>query len=97
MNRLLHDLFRLLFLLVIVGVALYYLDPTNTAVYQALLIGLFLVGGTHLTRRVLLPRLDLQSIALQAVKENNVSAAIVFAAVMYLLVAVMDLSMEVLK
>lgn len=60
-------------------------------------IAIFLVGGTHLTRRILFHRLDLQAIALDAIKEQNFPAAIIFCAVVYFLVQVIDLSMMVLK
>lgn len=96
MTRILHDLLRVFVLLVVVGVSLYFIDPANMAVYQALLIGLFLVGGSHFTRRLLFSKLDLQSIALKAIQENNITAAVIFAAVIYFLVSVMELSMKVL-
>lgn len=94
--RLCSDLFRYILLLGLVGFVLYKLDPANVVVFQALLIGMFLVGGTHLTRRILFHRLDLQSIATKAYKENNMAAAVVFASVCLVLVAIMFLSMSVL-
>lgn len=97
LERLISDLVRVILLLVVVGVVLYFQDPTNVAVFQALLIAIFMVGGTHLTRRILFPKLDLQKIALDAIKENNFAGVAIFCAVIYLLVAVMELSMKVLK
>lgn len=97
LERLLSDIVRVVLLLVVVGSALYMMDPTNTAVFQALLIGIYLVGGTHLTRRILFPKLDLQQIALDAIKENNFAGVAVFCAVIFFLVSVMELSMKVLK
>jgi len=73
------------------------MDESNIVVVQAMLISLFMVGGTHLTRRILFPRLDLQAIATDACVNNKLGAAIVFAAVVLFLVAVMFLSMSVLK
>lgn len=97
MIRVIHDLVRVLVLLVVVGWWLHWMDPANDVVYQALGIAIFMVGGTHLTRRVLMPRLDLQLIALEAVKEKNWPAAIVFAVVVYFLVAIIQVSLAVLK
>ena len=97
LERLLSDVVRVVFLLVIVGAALYFMDPSNTAVFQALLIGIYLVGGTHLTRRILFPKLDLQQIALEAIRDNNFAGVAIFGAVIYFLVSVMELSMKVLK
>ncbi len=97
LDRLLSDLFRVLVLLVLVGFTLYWIDPSNTVVFQASLIGIFLVGGTHLTRRVLFPLLDLQAIAKDAIKENNMAGTIIFCAIIYFLVSVMNLSMMILK
>lgn len=97
MTRMISDLYRVLMLLVVVGLVLYFLDPANVVVFQALLIGTFLVGGTHLTRRVMFHRLDLQSIAKSAVHDKNMPAAVVFASICGVLVAIMYLSMSVLS
>lgn len=97
MRRFLHDFIRVGILMVFAGVALYLMDESNIVVLQALLIGIFLVGGTHLIRRVLFPRIDLQSIAKTSIEENNISAAIIFASIILLLIAVMFLSMSTLK
>lgn len=95
--RVISDFLRILALLVVVGVGLYLVDPANAVVFQATGIAMFLVGGTHLTRRILFHRLDLQTIAEEAVKDNNFSAAVVFAAICVVLVSIMHLSMSVLK
>lgn len=97
MNRIALDIIRVLVLLVATGVALYLLDTSNVVIYQAVLIALFQVGSTHLTRRILFPHLDLQSIAKKAVVDNSVAAAIVFASVIVFLIAVMFLSTQVFK
>lgn len=97
MRRVAVDVVRVLVLLVLTGAGLIYADPANVVVFQALGIGIFLVGGTHLTRRVLFHRLDLQSIAQRAVDDVNFPAAVVFAAICGVLVAIMFLSMQVLK
>lgn len=91
------DLLRIFTLLFVVGYLLIATDASNVVVVQALGIGLFLVGGSHLTRKILFYRLDLQSIAKQAMEEKNMAAAVVFAAIVFFLVAVMYLSMSVLK
>lgn len=97
MKRIWVDLVKVFILMVAAGVLLYLADPANIVVFQAMGIGIFLVGGTHFTRRILFHRIDLQSIAIKAVEEKNVAAAIIFAAVMFFLVAVMVVSMSVLR
>ena len=97
MKRIYTDLLRVGFLMLVTGILLYLIDPANIAVFQALLIGVFVVGGTHLTRRILFPQIDLQSIAKRAYTDNNLGAAIVFFGVVLFLIAVMYLSMDVLK
>jgi hypothetical protein len=97
MSRFMNDVFRIMFLVGICGGLLYLLDDTNIAIFQSLLAGMFMVGGTHLTRRFLFNRLNLQEIALTAVRDNNMSAAIVFVAICLVLVAIMWLSMSLLK
>lgn len=97
MKRIYTDFLRVGILLVLVGSLLYWLDESNIAVFQAQLIGLFLIGGTHLTRRILFPQLNLQSIAKKAYEDNNIAAALVFLTVVAFLIAVMFLSMRVLK
>lgn len=97
MQRFILDLVRVGVLVGLVGFGLYLLDPSNVVVFQSLGIAIFMVGGTHLTRRLLFNRIDLQSIARIAVEEGSIPAAIVFCAVVFFLVAVMFLSMSVLK
>lgn len=97
MRRFLHDFLRVALLMFLAGVILFWADPANAVVFQSLGIGIFVVGGSHLTRRILFPRLDLQAIALRAVEENNFSAAVVFVAVCVVLVAIMFISMRVLS
>lgn len=97
MNRFISDIGRVAVLLVVNGTALYLMDPANMVIIQALMIGIFFVGGTHLTRRILFHRLDLQSIAKKAVDEQNLSAAVIFAAICAFLIAVMWLSVSILK
>lgn len=86
------DVARIGVLLVLAGAALLYMDLSNIAVLQSLLVGVFIVGGTHATRRILFPKLDLQQIALQATREANLPAAIIFLAIVLFLIAVMFLS-----
>lgn len=97
MKRLFGDLLKVLVLMVLTGALLYLADPANLVVFQAMGIGIFLVGGTHFTRRILFHRLDLQSIAIKAVEEKNIAAALIFAAIMAFLVTVMVVSMSILK
>ena len=97
MKRVYVDLIRIGILLVLSGVLLYLADPANVVVFQAMGIAVFLVGGTHFTRRVLFNSLDLQLIATRAIDEANFPAALVFCAIIYFLVQVIDLSMMVLK
>ncbi len=97
MKRIYTDFLRVGILLVLVGALLYWLDESNIVVFQAQLIGLFLIGGTHLTRRILFPQLNLQAIAKKAYEDNNIAAALVFLTVVAFLIAVMFLSMRVLN
>lgn len=95
MKRMSRDLV-VLALLAAVGVLLMLFDSSNVVVLQAFGITLFLVTGTHITRRVLFHRLDLQEIARFAAS-HPVGAAIVFASILVFLVAVMHIGMSVLK
>jgi hypothetical protein len=97
MPRYATDLLRVGILMVLTGIMLYVADPANAVVFQAMGIGLFLVGTSHLTRRILFPQLNLQTIALGAVRDNNFAAAIVFAAIVYFLVKIMEIPLQVLK
>lgn len=97
MNRTLKTLLKVLVMVILVGYALYLYDESNAVVLQASAIGVFLVGMSHLTRRILLDQMDLQRIAAEAVKDNNVSAALVFLGVLWFLVQIMQISMSVLK
>lgn len=83
--NLMRDFTRVFFLLFVIGAFLYAIDPANIAVIHMLLVGMFLIGGTHLTRRILFHKLDLQRIAITAVDEKNMAAAIVFATICVLL------------
>ena len=96
-KRLLMDCYKVGVLMGLVGWGLYLLDPSNIVVFQAMGIGIFLVGGTHLTRRILFNKIDLQRIALEAINDHNVAAAIVFSAFMAFLIAVMWISSQVFK
>lgn len=97
MSRHLVDVLRIFALMVLAGVTLYLLDHANAVVFQAALIGMFIVGVSHVIRRILFPRLDIQTIALKAIADQNWPAAIIFCAVVYFLVHVMTLSMQVFK
>ena len=97
MKRLIADLVRFGLLTVVTGILLMLMDPANIVVIQALGIALFMVGGTHFTRRLLFHRLDLQQIAEDAIKNNSMPAAIVFVAICVFLVCTMFLSMSVLR
>lgn len=97
MNRITMDIVRILLLLVLVGMLLILHDPSNVVVIQALGIAVFLMGGTHLTRRILFHRIDLQVIALRAMDERSMPAAVVFASICMVLVAISYLAMSVLR
>lgn len=97
MDRVTRDAVRVFLLMVVTGALLYWLDTSNVVIYQAVMIALFQVGSTHLTRRILFPHLDLQAIAKKAVVDNSIAAAIVFASVIVFLIAVMFLSTQVFK
>lgn len=96
-RRFFYDFFKVFLLMGVVGALLYWADPANAVVFQAMGIALFMVGGTHLTRRILFNSIDLQAIARTAINDKNVPAAIVFASFVAFLIAVMMLSMQVFK
>ncbi len=91
------DVIRVFLLMIVTGSILYIIDPANAVIYQAVMIALFQVGSTHLTRRILFPHLDLQSIAKKAVEDSSIAAAIVFSSIIAFLIAVMFLSAQVFK
>ncbi len=78
------------------GLALILFDASNIVVLQSFGIGLFLVAGSHITRRVLFNLLDMQSIA-QKAQQEPVGAAIVFASICGFLVSIMWIGMAVLR
>jgi hypothetical protein len=82
---------------VAVAAALYLFDHVNIAVIQAFGIGAFMALGSHITRRILFPSLDLQAIGMVAVNTRNLGAAIVFASISLVLVALMFLGLSILK
>jgi hypothetical protein len=96
-RRFIADFFRVGLLMICIGIGLYWADEANVVIFQAAGVGLFLVGTTHLTRRIIFPRLDLQSIAISAIKERNYCALGVFSTVVAFTVAVMFLSMRVFR
>lgn len=97
MNRHFSDAIRIVLLMGVAGAYLIMSDPANAAVFQSLAIGVFLVGGTHLMRRILFNSIDLQEIVRSAVDDKSLPAAIVVLAFMFFLVAVMYLSLQVLN
>ena len=97
MHRFLRDLIKVLVLMILIGALLIYFDESNWVIVQMMGIAMFLAGGTHLTRRILLHQLDLQKIAIQAVTEKNVSAAIIFASIVLWCISLMLIPILVLK
>lgn len=95
--RRLSDFFRILILVGLVGGLLYWIDASNVVVFQSLAIAMFLAGGTHLTRRILFPRLDLQTIAIKAVEEGNGAAALIFFSVVTFLITMFIVPFLVLR
>lgn len=95
MNRKYRDLIVITTLIVLGGFLL-WMDMANVVVMQSFAIGLFLVAGTHITRRVLFDKMDIQEIAKCGAKEP-IGAAIVFAAILMFLVSVMWIGIAVLK
>lgn len=95
--RIVQDILKVLLLLVLAGYLLYLADPANVVVFQAMGVVMFLTGGTHLVRRVMFNRLDMQLIANKAVADNNLAAAIVFASMCAVLIAILFVPMFVLK
>ncbi len=95
-RRTTRDMFRISMLLGVTGGLLLYMDVANVVVIQALLIGIFLVGGSHVTRRLLFPKIDLQEYAKKA-SETPIGSAIVFSAILVFLIAVIHASMSILS
>lgn len=95
MSRTYRDVLVVL-LWVVLGVLLVVIDRANVVVLQSFAIGLFLVAGSHITRRVLFHRLDLQTLASKA-GETSVGAALVVASVCAFLVSVMWVGLAVLR
>jgi len=77
-------------------VFLLLIDQANTVIIQSFAIGLFLVAGAHLTRRMLFHQVDLQKFANHAASEP-IGAAMVYAATLAFLSWVMWLGITVLK
>lgn len=97
MKRVLSDFFRVMVLVVVAGYCLYLIDHTNIALLQGGLVAVFLAGGAYVVRRIMFHRLDLQTIAIRVLEENSAAGAIIFCAIVYFLVAVMDLALKVVK
>lgn len=95
MTRIHRDIARL-FLMVVVGALLVLADTSNWVIIQAYGIGVFFVVGTHFLRRILFTKVDLQALADKA-DESPIGAAICFASIIAFLVAVMQVSLTVLK
>lgn len=91
-----QDLYRTMAFIVL-ATLLYVIDATNLVVIQAFLIGTFLALGSHITRRILFPSLDLQEIARRAWQDNSMAAAVVFVGICLVLLGVMHLGFGVLK
>lgn len=90
-----NDLYRAIILLLLVAV-LYLVDEANAVVFQALGIGILLAAGSQITRRILMPAIDMQEVAINAAKASPIAGAIVYAAMIVFLIAVMFLSVSIL-
>lgn len=91
-----NDVLRGVILLMAAGL-LYLLDPSNVVVFQALGIGILLAAGSQVTRRILMPSLDMQLIAKDAAKASPLAGAIVYASMTIFLSMVMWLSVSILR
>lgn len=96
-GRITKDLLVVIVMVLITGAGLVWFDESNMAVLQAGAISIFLAGTTHITRRVMFNRIDLQEAAINAIKEKNVAAALVVVALVGFLIAVLSVSLSVLK
>jgi len=95
MKRIWRD-FYIIVLFVLLGTGLLWVDASNIVVFQSFAIGAFLVAGSHITRRLLFPQLDLQEIAKSGAKDP-LGAALVFLGILAFLVSVMWVGMGILK
>lgn len=77
-------------ILVVIGLALLQPDqPTIALVTYSFGLSFLLVAASHITRKILFRRMDIATLADSALKEHNVAAAIVFAAICLVLIALM--------
>ncbi len=92
--------------LVLIGLIIIVLSPyaaEQTGIAALSVWGLFLGGCfivaafSHIMRRALFPRLDLQSIALDAIRKENVAGAIVFLGVCIVLAAFLFMNGSMLR
>lgn len=91
-----HDLYRMIAFVIAIA-AILVLDTSNMAVVQAIAISIAVALGTHITRRILFPGVDLQKLIESAWEQQNIAAAICACAIIAFLIAVMNVGLHVLK
>lgn len=88
---------RPLILMVIGALLLFHdLDGANAVWLYAIGVGILLAGGSHITRRVMFNKLDLQSIALKA-SEHPIGAAVVFMCICFVIVSLIWIPVAVVR
>lgn len=100
-SNLKRDGFRTLFFVLVTAFALLWLgnglnDKSYQVVFFSTGVVLLLAWLSHVTRRVLFYRLDLQEIAIEAMK-NPMGAAVVFASIVYFLTVLVQAGVGMMR
>lgn len=100
-----RELSRIL-LLFVIGFAMIHFSALGAVAWNmpalspwGLFLGGMLIAGSisHVMRRILFPRLNLQSIAIRAVEERNLPAALVFTSICAILGILLFLNASMLR
>lgn len=75
-----------------------YPQDTSSVIWlYSLGVAILLAAGSHLTRRVLFHRLDLQAIALDAIKTRNWQGTVIFVTICAVIVSLMWIPVAVVR
>lgn len=104
-QRVYRETFRILLLILIGAVLIHFSaiaakewDTPALSVWGLFLGGMLIAGAiSHVMRRILFPRLDLQSIAIRAINERNIEAAIIFTVISSMLGLLIYLNASILR
>lgn len=77
-------------ILIIIGLALLQPDkPTMALITYSFGLSFLLIAASHIARKILFRRMDIAELAQSAMKDQNLASAVVFAAICFVLVALM--------